>query len=207
MRKLLVLPFLALFLTGCVETEAVLTWHPDGRLDLKLIAQGEGLENQARLVLERLEANGFYQVVVSGDRIEATRLLKPAGWDRVSGLWPGRVTFIEPTTGLMVYRSSYVFFEDYGLEGELVPIRALGLPQAAALLAPPFSLKVQAPWPALEANAPEREGRTYVWRGSLTDTYDLSIRYRRYFPERVLAALGIIALPVLWRRLRRPPRG
>ncbi|WP_456446005.1 hypothetical protein ACMC9I_02845 [Deinococcota bacterium DY0809b] len=209
-RKLLLLTLafaLTAALSGCLETEAKLTWHPDGSIDLKLRLEGDALSGQGGRIAEQLRLSGFRDVRLSATRLSAVEPLKLAGWDRLSGWLPGRFAFAD-RSGLVFSRTSWVVFEDYALAGTLDVGRVAELPPFVRALGLPFVFKVEAPWPALSSNAVRVEGRTYVWQARLGQPFPVRIVYRRWYPERALAlalALGALSL-VLWRRSRRRPR-
>ena len=193
-----------LVLGGCLETEAKLTWHPDGSIDLKLRLEGDALSGQGGEIADQLRAGGFRDVRLSATRLSAVQPLKLAGWDRLSGWLPGRFAYADPS-GLVFSRTSWVVFEDYALAGTLDVGRIAELPPLVRALGLPFVFKVEAPWPAHASNATRVEGRTYVWEARLGQPFPVRVVYRRWYPERVLAllaALGVVSL-VLWRRSRR----
>lgn len=193
-------------LGGCLKTEAKLTWHSDGSVDLRLRLEGDAVTSQGSQIADRLRLQGFKDVRLSGTRLSAVQPLKLAGWDRVSGWVPGRFALADPS-GLVFSRTSWVVFEDYALNGTLDVIKAAHLPPFVRSLGLPFVFKVEAPWPARESNATRTEGRTYVWEARLGQPFPVRIVYRRWYPERVIVlALALVALSlVLWRRSRRRP--
>ncbi|WP_287370868.1 hypothetical protein, partial [Oceanithermus sp.] len=206
-RSLWWLGLLVVLLSGCLETEAKLTWHPDGSIDLKVRLEGDALSGQAQQIADRLRLSGFRDVRLSATRLSAVQPLKLAGWDRFSGWLPGRFAYAD-RSGLVLSRTSWVVFEDYALVGTLDVGRITELPSFVRALGLPFVFKVEAPWPALSSNATRVEGRTYVWQARLGQPFPVRIVYRRWYPERALAlvlALGAVSL-VLWRRSRRRRR-
>jgi len=209
-RVLLALTLLgaATALSGCLETEAKLTWHDDGSMDLTVRLEGDALAQLAPELADRLRAGGFRNVRVEAERLTAVQPLKLAGWDRFSGWLPGRVAYRDPS-GLVFSRTSWVVFEDYALDGLLDAARAVELPALVRPLRLPFVFKVEAPWPARESNATRVEnGRTYVWVGTLNEPFPVHVVYRRTYPERVaVLALLLVTGLVLWRRSRRRRQG
>ena len=209
-RKLLLLTLafgLAAALSGCLETEAKLSWHPDGSIDLALRLEGDAVTGQGERIAEQLRLGGFRDVRLSATRLSAVQPLKLAGWDRFSGWLPGRFAYAD-RSGLVFSRTSWVLFEDYALAGTLDVGRVAELSPFVRALGLPFLFKVEAPWSALSSNANRVEERTYVWQGRLGQPFPVRIVYRRWYPERVLAltlVLGALSL-VLWRRSRRRPR-
>ncbi|WP_457631854.1 hypothetical protein [Oceanithermus sp.] len=204
MRKLLLLSLLAILLGGCLETEARLTWHPDGSMDLTLSLKGDAVESQRELIVEQLRADGFQRIRVSGDTLSAEERFKEAGWDRLSGWLPGRFVYRDPS-GLEFSRVSRVVYEDYVLSGTLDVGRLVELPIFVAAMNLPFTFAVEAPWPALASNADRVEGKTYLWERTLGKPFAVKLVYRRWYPERaaVLALLLVVLALALWRRLRR----
>jgi len=202
-RRLFLALFLPLLLAGCVETEARLVWGQDGRMTLYLDLKGPGVSTYGDALRERLSQAGFF-VRPSGEELHAEAGLKPAGWDRLSGWIPGRFSYKDPS-GLTFFRVSYVLFEDYGLSGALRPSATLGLPPFAGGL--PFRFVVEAPFTPIASNAPQRSGRTLVWRGTLAGPIPVYVRYRLWYPERGLLLLAILVALALWRRSRRPRAG
>ncbi len=195
--------FLPFLLASCLESEARLAWHQDGRVDLTLKLSGQGVAGVADELSRRLASLGF-RVDLGPASIEAQRVYKAAGWDRWTGWLPGRVAFRD-ASGLTFYRVSYVFFEDYGLSGQLVPARVAGIPQVLSGF--PFRFVVEAPFSPIESNATERRGRIQVWEGTLGERFALRLRYRVWYPERAAVVLVILLLGFLWRRSRRPRGG
>jgi hypothetical protein len=194
-------------LSGCLETEAKLTWHPDGSMDLVVRLEGDALSGQAGEIAGQLRASGFRDVRVTATRLSAVQPLKLAGWDRLSGWLPGRFAYADPS-GLVFSRTSWVVFEDYALAGRLDVGRIAELPPLVRSLGLPFVFKVEAPWPARTSNATRTEGRTYVWEARLGQPFPVRAVYRRWYPERALVlglALGLVSL-ALWRRSRRRRR-
>ncbi|WP_456409235.1 hypothetical protein, partial [Oceanithermus sp.] len=107
-------------------------------------------------------------------------------------------------------RTSWVVFEDYALSGTLDAARVAELPSFVKALGLPFVFKVEAPWPALTSNATRMEGeRTYVWEATLGRPFPVHVVYRRWYPERIVALVLLVAVmgTVLWRRSRRRRRG
>ncbi len=192
---------ITLVLSGCLETEAKLTWHEDGSMDLTVRLEGDALSGQGGSIASQLRRSGFRDVRLSATRLSAVQPLKLAGWDRLSGWLPGRFAYTD-SSGLVFSRTSWVVFEDYQLAGELDVARVTELPPFVRALGLPFTFKVEAPWPARASNATEVEGRTYVWRAKLGRPFPVRIVYRRWYPERaaiLFSALLIISL-ALWRR-------
>ncbi len=202
------LGLLALSLSGCLETEAKLTWHEDGSMDLTVRLEGDALAGQTDAIASQLRASGFRDIRVGAERLTAVQPLKLAGWDRWSGWLPGRLAYQDPS-GLVFSRTSWVVFEDYALDGELDAARVTELPSFVQALNLPFVFKVEAPWPALASNATRVEGeRTYVWQATLGRPFPVHVVYRRWYPERiaVLVLLAGVMGTVLWRRSRRRRR-
>ncbi len=203
MRRLALLLAISFVLTGCLETEAKLTWRDDGSMDLVLTLTGDALETQAELIVEQLRADGFGKIRLANGSLSAEEKFKEAGWDRWSGWLPGRFVYRDPS-GLSFSRVSRVVFEDFVLDGRLDVGRLVELPLFVGAMGLPFVFRVEAPWPALSSNADEVEGKSYVWNKTLGRPFDVHLVYRRWYPERlaVLALLLLIFSSVLWRRLR-----
>ncbi len=191
-------------LSGCLETEAKLSWRPDGSMDLALNLSGEALNSQTAQIVSRLRASGFYRIQLGNDSLRAVQPLKLAGWDRLSGWLPGRLGYRDPS-GLVFSRSSWIVFEDFMLAGTLDVSRLVSLPPFTAALGLPFTFKVEAPWPARASNADAVEGKTYVWRKTLGKPFAVYLLYRRWRPERAAVLVVFMALSslALWRRSRR----
>jgi len=205
-KTMLALSLLGLMmaLSGCLETEAKLTWHEDGSMDLTVRLEGDALSGQGGEIASQLRASGFRDIRLSDTRLTAVQPLKLAGWDRLSGWLPGRFAYADPS-GLVFSRTSRVIFEDFALDGVLDAARVTEMPPIVKALKLPFVFKVEAPWPALVSNATRVEGRTYVWEARLGQPFPVRVVYRRWYPERILTllvALGLVNL-VLWRRSRR----
>jgi len=205
--RLVLLALLALLLGGCLETKAKLTWHEDGSIDLTLSLEGDALKSDGELIAERLAAGGFSKIRLRDGELSAEEKFKEAGWDRLSGWLPGRLAYHDPS-GLIFSRTSWVIFEDYALGGRLDVGRVAQLPAFTAALGLPFTFAVEAPWPARAGNADEVKGRVYVWKRTLGRPFAVRLVYRRWYAERVLAALLVLILLslALWRRLRPRPR-
>jgi len=184
-------------LPGCLESQATLRWHPDGSMDLELRVAGA-----PQALAQGLRAQGFW-VRTGADGLVATRRLKAAGWDRLSGWLPGRFVYRDPS-GVVFSRTSYLLFEDYRLSGRFVPLRAAGLPPWMAPVR--FRLVIEAPFPPRAANADRREGGRLVWEGTLGEAFAPRVVYRLWYPERGAVLLALLSGLVLWRRSR-PPRG
>jgi len=201
--RLVSLALLALLISGCLKTKAKLTWHEDGSIDLSLSLEGDALKSDGELIVERLAASGFGKIRLRDGELTAEEKFKEAGWDRLSGWLPGRLAYHDPS-GLAFSRTSWVVFEDYALSGRLNVGRVAQLPAITAALGLPFTFEVEAPWPARASNADEVRGRVYVWKRTLGLPFEVRLVYRRWFAERVLAALLVLILLslALWRRLR-----
>lgn len=194
---------LVLLLGGCVETEARLVWAQDGSMNLFLSLVGEGVNSQGQVIISQLEGSDFREIRLEGDRIRAVMPIKPPGWDRITGFIPGRFDQQDPTTGLTFYRQSYVFYEDYGLEGKINPAQIAGLPEIVGFLNLPIRLVVETPWrPEATTGQVGPEGEV-VWQGQVTDSFPISVRYRVFFYERIAGALVIVALLIYLFRRRR----
>ena len=197
-------PFLLLaaLLASCVESEARLVWRGDGAMELVLAVQGEPvlLGELAPFLREQ----GFWVRAGEG-KLLALRPLKGPGWDRLSGLLPGRFAYHDPS-GVVLSRTSYLLFEDYRLSGRFVPLKVARLP---AFLAPtPFRFVLEAPFPPRRANADRQEGRRLVWEGRLGDVFEVEAVYRLFYPERGLLLFVLLIIGRgLWRRLRRTRSG
>ncbi len=194
---------LVLLLSGCLESEAKLTWHPDGSMDLTVRLEGDVLTSQGGEIARQLRLSGFRELHLDATRLSAVQPLKLAGWDRLSGWLPGRVGYRDPS-GLVFARTSWVVFEDYSLGGTLDVARITELPAFVRALGLPFVFKVEAPWPARSSNADRVEGRTYVWEATLGRPFEVRVVYRRWYAERVIVlVLLVLVSGALWRRLRR----
>jgi len=198
---------LSLLLSGCLETEAKLTWHDDGSMDLVLTLTGDALETQADLIIEQLRDDGFYKIKLADGSLSAIEKFKDAGWDRWSGWIPGRFVYKDPS-GLAFSRVSRVVFEDFVLAGRLDVGRLVELPLFVGAMGLPFVFEVEAPWPALRSNADAVEGKTYIWKKTLGQPFEVDLVYRRWYPERVaVVSLLLVGFSlILWRRLRSRPR-
>ena len=205
--RLVLLALLALLLGGCLETKAKLTWHEDGSIDLSLSLEGDALASDGELIAEKLAAGGFSKIRLKGGELTAEEKFKEAGWDRLSGWLPGRLAYRDPS-GLTFSRTSWVVFEDYALSGRLDVGRVAQLPLFTSALGLPFTFVVEAPWTAHASNADEVRGRVYVWKRTLGRPFEVRLVYRRWYAERVLAALFVLILIslALWHRLRPRPR-
>ena len=194
---------MALGLSGCLETKVKLTWHEDGSMDLVVTLSGDAIESQSQLIIEQLENGGFKKIRLSGNSLTAEEKFKDAGWDRLSGWLPGRFVYKDPS-GLTFSRVSRVIFEDYVLTGRLDVGKLVELPPFIAAMGLPFVFEVEAPWPALASNANEVKGKTYIWRATLGQPFDVNLVYRRWYPERVaVIVLALVLLSLaLWRRSR-----
>jgi len=207
MRRLALLLAVSLLLTGCLDTKVKLTWHDDGSMDLVVTLSGDALESQSQLIIEQLEKDGFRKIRFTGDSLTAEEKFKDAGWDRLSGWLPGRFVYEDPS-GLTFSRISRVVYEDYVLAGRLDVGRLVDLPPFVAAMGLPFVFEVEAPWPALASNADEVEGKTYIWRSTLGQPFDVNLVYRRWYPERIAVILlaAVLLSLALWRRSRSRPR-
>ena len=194
---------LILLLTGCVETEARLGWARDGSMNLFLNLMGDGVSSQGRVIVSQLEGGSFKEIRLEGNRIQAVMPIKPPGWDRITGFIPGRFEQRDATTGLTFYRTSYVFYEDYGLEGELNPAALAGLPEVVGFLNLPIRLLVETPWRPRAASGQVQADGEVVWQGQVTDSFPISVSYRIFFYERMVGALVVIGLLVYLLRRKR----
>ena len=204
MRRLALFLAMSLLLTGCLETEAKLTWHEDGSMDLQIALSGDLIETESEMVIEQLREGGFNKIKLTDGRLSAEEKFKDAGWDRWSGWLPGRFSYQDPS-GLTFSRISRVVFEDFELAGILDVGRLVDLPIFISAMGLPFVFKVEAPWTAVASNADEVEGKTYIWKKTLGQPFPVELVYRRWYPERI-AVLALVLLLVslaLWRRLRR----
>ena len=205
LRKLLwpILTLMVTFgLTGCLETEAKLTWHEDGSMDLQIALSGDLLETGSEMVIEQLREGGFNKIKLTDGRLSAEERFKDAGWDRWSGWLPGRFSYQDPS-GLTFSRVSRVIFEDFELAGILDIGRLVELPIFVGAMGLPFVFEVEAPWPALFNNADEVNNKTYIWKKTLGRPFEVELVYRRWYPERVVVVLLLVVLLslVLWRKL------
>jgi len=205
LRKLLwpILTLMVTFgLTGCLETEAKLTWHEDGSMDLQIALSGDLLETGSEMVIEQLREGGFNKIKLTDGRLSAEERFKDAGWDRWSGWLPGRFSYQDPS-GLTFSRVSRVIFEDFELAGILDIGRLVELPIFVGAMGLPFVFEVEAPWPALLNNADEVDNKTYIWKKTLGRPFEVELVYRRWYPERVVVVLLLVVLLslVLWRKL------
>ncbi len=197
------LGLLVFLLAGCLESEAKLTWHPDGSMDLTVRLEGDVLASQGGEIARQLRLSGFRELRLDDAHLSAVQPLKLAGWDRLSGWLPGRVAYRDPS-GLVFARASWVVFEDYSLSGSLDVARIAELPVFVRALGLPFVFKVEAPWPARGSNADRVEGRTYVWEATLGQPFEVRVVYRRWYAERVFVLASLVLVSgALWRRSRR----
>jgi len=73
-RSLRWLGLLVLLLSGCLKTEAKLTWHPDGSMDFVVRPEGDVLESQGGKIARQLRLSGFRELRLGPAHLGAIRL-------------------------------------------------------------------------------------------------------------------------------------